>query len=189
MRSVDKMPRLGKSRPRAPRGLLRYRKGMTPATAPFFFPVTPVRVEFVSAEARALYADGLSPATSHSVGTDLRACFAEDVREILPGERLPVPSGLRVQPLLPGIAGFLYSRSGLGARDGLVVAQGVGVIDPDYTGEIIIMLLNTSTESRRIRRGERVAQLVFQPVVMPQWQEGPLSVTDRGSGGFGHTGA
>ena len=183
------MPRLGKSRPLAPRGLLRYRKGMTSATAPFSFPATPVRVEFVSAEARALYADDLSPATSHSVGTDLRACFAEDVREILPGERLPVPSGLRVQPLLPGIAGFLYSRSGLGARDGLVVAQGVGVIDPDYTGEIIIMLLNTSTESRRIRRGERVAQLCIAPV----WQAGfaaaeELSDTDRGIGGFGSTG-
>ena len=87
------------------------------------------------------------------------------------------------------MAGFLYSRSGLGARDGLTVAQGVGVIDPDYTGEILVMLLNTSAEERRIRRGERVAQLVFQPFVMPAWQEGSLSATERGEGGFGHTGA
>lgn len=162
---------------------------MTLQNAAFASLVLPVRVDFVSAEARALYGDGLHPATSRSAGTDLRACLAEEAVEIPAGARLPVPSGLRVQPLLPGVAGFLYSRSGLGARDGLVVAQGVGVIDPDYTGEIIIMLLNTSTETRRIRRGERVAQLVFQPVAMPQWREGPLDATERGAGGFGHTGA
>ncbi|MCI7567822.1 MAG: dUTP diphosphatase [Desulfovibrio sp.] len=162
---------------------------MTFQNAAFCSLVVPVRVEFVSDGARALYGDGLRPATSRSVGTDVRACFPEDCRELAPGERLTVPSGLRVQPEQPGVAGFLYSRSGLGARDGLVVAQGVGVIDPDYTGEILVVLLNTSAETRRIRRGERVAQLVFQPVVMPEWREAPLASTERGEGGFGHTGA
>lgn len=151
-------------------------------------PAVPVRVDFVSPEARSLYGEDLSPATARSVGIDLRACFAEDVWLLAPGERRPVPSGLRIQPRMPGVAAFLYSRSGLGAREGLVVAQGVGVIDPDYTGEIIIMLLNTATEERRIRRGDRVAQLVFQPIVMPLWEEGPLTETARGAGGFGHTG-
>lgn len=154
-----------------------------------FVPTVPVRVEFVSPEARSLYGEGLHPATICSVGVDLRACLDEDAWFLAPGERRPVPSGVRVQPRMPGVAAFLYSRSGLGARDGLVVAQGVGVIDPDYTGEIIIMLLNTSSEARCIRRGDRVAQLVFQPIVMPLWEEGPLTETDRGAGGFGHTGA
>lgn len=157
-----------------------------PATLP---PATPVRVEFVSPDARALYDGGLRPATPRSAGIDVRACLDAEELRIPAGERRAVPSGLRVQPLTPGVAGFLYSRSGLGARDGLTVAQGVGVIDPDYTGEILVMLLNTSAEERRIRRGERVAQLVFQPFVMPAWQEGSLSATERGEGGFGHTGA
>ena len=71
----------------------------------------------------------------------------------------------------------------------LSVAQGVGVIDPDYTGEILVMLLNTSGEERILKRGERMAQLVFQPFVRPVWQEVEiLSATERGAGGFGHTG-
>jgi dUTP pyrophosphatase len=87
------------------------------------------------------------------------------------------------------VAGFVFSRSGLGARQGLTVSQGVGVIDPDYRGEIIVSLLNTSGERRRIRRGERIAQLVLLPVfqaALVRAQE--LSDTSRGGGGFGHTG-
>ena len=94
-----------------------------------------------------------------------------------------------MQPRAAGIAGFVYSRSGLGARDGITVAQGVGIIDPDYTGEILVFLLNTSGQERRIQNGERVAQLIFQPFVRPRWREvTELSATERGSGGFGHTG-
>lgn len=118
-------------------------------------------------------------------------CGPADAPEahIAPGARLCVPTGLSVQPQQPGLAGFVYSRSGLGARDGLTVAQGVGVIDPDYTGEILVMLLNTSGEERRLKRGERMAQLIFQPYVRPVWQEVPeLAATRRGAGGFGHTG-
>lgn len=152
-------------------------------------PNVPVRVAFASEAARRLYGGVPHPATSRSAGVDVRACLDGDAAEIPPGGRLAIPSGLRVQPLCPGVAGFLYSRSGLGARDGLVVAQGVGVIDPDYTGEILVVLRNTSREARRIRRGDRIAQLVFQPVLMPLWREGDLDATDRGAGGFGHTGA
>ncbi len=152
-------------------------------------PRLPVRAAFTSPEAEALYGADLSPATAASAGTDLRAAFAEDEREIPAGGRLAVPTGLRVQPLAPGWAGFVYSRSGLGARDGLTVAQGVGVIDPDYTGEILVMLLNTSGEARRVRRGERVAQLVFQPFARPAFAiSEDLSPTARGAGGFGHSG-
>lgn len=164
--------------------------GQTPA------PVSaeaPVHVAFVRSGARELYAqereDFLAPATALSAGFDLRACLDTPEAHIAPGARLCVPTGLSVQPQQPGLAGFVYSRSGLGARDGLTVAQGVGVIDPDYTGEILVMLLNTSGEERRLKRGERMAQLIFQPYVRPVWQEVPeLAATRRGAGGFGHTG-
>ncbi|WP_297045348.1 dUTP diphosphatase [uncultured Desulfovibrio sp.] len=153
----------------------------------------PVRVAFARPGARELYAraggDLLAPATPLSAGLDLRACLAEEEARIAPGARLAVPAGISVQPVRPGYAGFVYSRSGLGARDGLTVAQGVGVIDPDYTGEILVILLNTSGEERTLRRGERVAQLVFQPYARPAWEEVPrLLPTERGAGGFGHTG-
>lgn len=151
----------------------------------------PVRLAFTGPEARRLYLDagGMpAPATPRSAGCDLRACLEADSVSIAPGGRLAVPTGVRVQPLVEGWAGFLYSRSGLGARHGLTVAQGVGLVDPDYTGEIIVFLLNTSGEERVLRRGERVAQLVFQPFAQPAWEESALTSTERGAGGFGHTG-
>ncbi|WP_308599319.1 dUTP diphosphatase [uncultured Desulfovibrio sp.] len=159
------------------------------AMSNFSVPTCPVRLAFVREGARPLYAGQLEPATALSAGIDLRACLDEDFVRIPAGGRFCVPAGISVQPCGPGFAGFLYSRSGLGAREGLTVAQGVGVIDPDYTGEILVMLLNTSGEDRVLKRGERMAQLVFQPFVRPVWQEvESLSATERGAGGFGHTG-
>ena len=155
-------------------------------------PSLPVRLAFTRPGARELYAAGgalPAPATPHSAGIDLRACLAGPEARIPAGGRLAVPTGLSVQPAVAGWAGFVYSRSGLGARDGLTVAQGVGLIDPDYTGEICVYLLNTSGDERLLRRGERVAQLVFQPYAPPAWEEVPeLAATTRGAGGFGHTG-
>lgn len=159
------------------------------AMSNFSVPTCPVRLAFVREGARSLYAGQLEPATAFSAGIDLRACLDEDGVRIPAGGRFCVPAGISVQPCEAGFAGFLYSRSGLGAREGLTVAQGVGVIDPDYTGEILVMLLNTSGEERILKRGERMAQLVFQPFVRPVWQEvESLSATERGAGGFGHTG-
>ena len=132
---------------------------------------------------------GFAPATATSVGIDLRACFAEDEISLESGARAAIPSGVVIEPVVPGLAGFVYSRSGLGAKHGLVVAQGVGVIDPDYRGEIMVWLLNTSQKNMSVKRGERIAQLVFQPYVRPQiCRKAQLSETSRGSGGFGHTG-
>lgn len=148
-----------------------------------------VRLAFVRPGAEDLYAGALQPATRLSAGFDLRACLDAPRIRIAPGERACVPSGISVQPVRADVAGFLYSRSGLGAREGLTVAQGVGLIDPDYTGEILVMLLNTSGEERVLSRGDRMAQLVFQPVVRPEWEVvARLEATERGSGGFGHTG-
>ncbi|MBR3880759.1 MAG: dUTP diphosphatase [Mailhella sp.] len=140
-------------------------------------------------DAASLYGAGLSYATPASAGMDLRACFEGETLAIEPGQRAPVPSGICVEPRVPGVAGFIYSRSGLGAVKGLTVAQGVGVIDADYRGELVVWLLNTSDKALTVARGDRVAQLVFQPVcrLEPRTVDA-LSETERGSGGFGHTG-
>lgn len=128
-------------------------------------------------------------ATPNSAGLDLRAMIQEEHVSIRPGDRLPIPTGIAIEPMLPGVAGFLFSRSGLGAKKGLTVSQGVGVIDPDYRGEIIVSLLNTSQDTIVVTRGMRVAQLVFLPYFHATLEPvKELSDTTRGEGGFGHTG-
>lgn len=140
-------------------------------------------------DALSLYSEGLNYATALSSGMDLRACMDENSLTIGPGERAGVPSGICMEVAVPGVAGFIYARSGLGAVKGLTVAQGVGVIDADYRGELVIWLLNTSASPVTIRRGDRIAQLVFQPVCrLTPFTVQELSETERGSGGFGHTG-
>lgn len=152
-------------------------------------------MRYVSAAARNLYEGhgGLAYATAQSAGLDLRACLepeSGDTLHIPPQGRVLVPSGIAVQPLTEHVVGCIYSRSGLGARDGLTVAQGVGVVDADYRGEIMVMLLNTSSEYRRLRRGERMAQLVYHPVLRADVSVvDALDSTERGAGGFGHTGS
>lgn len=131
----------------------------------------------------------LSYATPQSAGLDLRACIDEEFIEIAPGEKHPFPTGVAMEILEPSIAGYVFSRSGLGTKDGLTVSQGVGVIDPDYRGEIKVSLLNTSGQTRRIRRGQRIAQLVFMPVYQSEiLKVNELGDTHRGAGGFGSTG-
>ena len=142
-------------------------------------------------DAASLYGEnGIAPATSSSAGIDLRACTEEPETVFAPGSRFAIGSGIAIEPLFPWIAGFVYSRSGLGAVHGLTVSQGVGVIDPDYRGEIVVNLLNTSGEERRIKRGDRIAQLIFQPFARPRLENvKTLEETSRGAGGFGHTGS
>ncbi len=153
--------------------------------------VLDVKILFFGA-ARDLYdCVGPAAATSGSAGFDLAAALPQDAPEldVPPGERVIIPTGIAIEPTMAGVAGFVYSRSGLGAAKGLTVAQGVGLIDPDYRGEILVYLLNTSTITHRLRRGDRIAQLVFQPFFSPQWEEcAILGETTRGGGGFGHTG-
>ena len=162
-----------------------------------------VKVKFLR-NAREIYGDGntsraeegLVPSTAFSVGVDLRACLdPESAPEVAipPGERFAAGSGIAIEPSLSsdgaGVAGFVYSRSGLGAKHGLTVAQGVGVIDPDYRGEIIVWLLNTSSKTIVLRQGDRMAQLVFLNYYQPVFGiADELGTTMRGAGGFGHTG-
>ncbi|MCF8108724.1 MAG: dUTP diphosphatase [Desulfohalobiaceae bacterium] len=131
----------------------------------------------------------LGYATPFSAGADLRACLHKEREWIAPGERFAVGTGLAIEIVTPGMAGFVFSRSGLGTKQGLVVSQGVGVIDPDYRGEIVVSLLNTSRSPREIVHGQRIAQLIFIPARQAQFIEvGALEPSDRGTGGFGHTG-
>jgi dUTP pyrophosphatase len=131
----------------------------------------------------------LEYATDHSAGLDLRACLDTERLEIPAGGRAAIPAGIAIEIREPGVAGFVFSRSGLGTREGLTVSQGVGVIDPDYRGQIVVSLLNTSGEMRSVERGQRIAQLVFLPCFTARLiTVDELGATERGAGGFGHTG-
>ena len=146
----------------------------------------PLSIKFLRESARA---HPPTQATPGSAGLDLRADLDTPTLTIAPGQRAAVPTGIAIEVGKPGIAGFVFSRSGLGAKHGLTVAQGVGVIDPDYRGEIIVWLLNTSDEPRTIQAHERIAQLVFLHVFSPVITVvEELGDTPRGAGGFGHTG-
>ncbi len=131
----------------------------------------------------------LEYATDCSAGLDLRACLDVERLEIPAGSRAAIPAGIAIEIRQPGVAGFVFSRSGLGTKEGLTVSQGVGVIDPDYRGQIIVSLLNTSGVARTVERGQRIAQLVFLPCFTARLiPVDELGATERGAGGFGHTG-
>lgn len=131
----------------------------------------------------------LEYATDHSAGLDLRACIDAERLDIPAGGRAAIPTGIAIEICTPGVAGFIFSRSGLGTKEGLTVSQGVGVIDPDYRGQLIVSLLNTSGAPRSVERGQRIAQLVFLPCFTARLiAVDELGATERGAGGFGHTG-
>ena len=127
-------------------------------------------------------------ATDLSVGLDLVAAIDKEIL-IEPGKNALIGTGIAIEILSKHIAGFVFSRSGLGIKEGLVVTQGVGVIDPDYRGEIKVSLLNISQSVKKIYPGDRIAQLIFMPAFQAKLIEtSQLSPTKRGKGGFGHTG-
>jgi dUTP pyrophosphatase len=120
-------------------------------------------------------------------GADLRAFIDEDI-VIPPGGRALVPTGLRMQ-IPRGLEGQVRPRSGLAARNGVTVLNTPGTIDSDYRGEIKVILANLGTEELRVRSGDRIAQIVFCPVVRVAFgRAASVDDTARGSGGFGSTG-
>lgn len=126
-------------------------------------------------------------ATPHSAGVDLRAAVTEDLT-LAPGERRLVPTGLRLA-LPDGYEAQVRPRSGLAARHGIGMVNSPGTIDADYRGEIGVLLINWGQEPFIIRRGDRIAQMVVAPVTRVEWHEAAaLPDTERGDGGFGHTG-
>jgi dUTP pyrophosphatase len=121
-------------------------------------------------------------------GLDLHACIDESLT-IQPGQRIAVPVGIAMEFSGPEVVAFVYARSGLAMRFGIGLPNGVGVIDSDYRGEIKVLLMNFSDVPFEIQPGDRIAQLIFAPVLASSWEKtDELSATSRGSGGFGSTG-
>lgn len=125
--------------------------------------------------------------SAEAAGADLYACLEEDVT-IAPGETALIPTGLAME-LPRGYAGLIYARSGLATKRGLAPANKVGVVDSDYRGEFMVALHNHGTQAQTVSSGERIAQLVVTPVLIPTYLEvAELNETQRGAGGFGSTG-
>ncbi len=125
--------------------------------------------------------------TEGASGMDLRADIEGEL--VIPSlGRALVPTGISVA-LPPGVEGQVRPRSGLAARHGVTCLNSPGTIDSDYRGEIRVILVNLGAEPFSVGRGDRIAQLVFTPVVRATWREvETLDPTPRGEGGFGHTG-
>ncbi|MEQ1527860.1 MAG: dUTP diphosphatase [Methylococcales bacterium] len=127
-------------------------------------------------------------ATSGSAGLDLRACLDKDI-DLQPGETTLIPTGLAIHIDDHQLAAVLLPRSGLGHKHGIVLGNLVGLIDSDYQGQVFVSCWNRGNQPFTITIGERIAQMVFVPIVQVAFEQ----VTDfeqshRGSGGFGHTG-
>ena len=124
--------------------------------------------------------------TPGAAGMDLLAELEAEI-VLAPGERRLVPTGLAVA-IPSGFEGQVRPRSGLAARDGLTVLNAPGTIDADYRGELQVLLVNLGREPVRVRRGDRIAQLVVGPVARVAWREvAALPESARGAGGFGST--
>ncbi|HKE10029.1 MAG TPA: dUTP diphosphatase [Myxococcota bacterium] len=128
-----------------------------------------------------------APSTPGAAGLDLPAAVDGEM-VIEPGARALVPTGFAIA-VPPGLEGQVRPRSGLALHHGIVLPNAPGTIDSDYRGEVKVILQNTGHESFVVKRGERIAQLVFAPVERIAWREvAVLDPTRRGDGGFGHTG-
>ena len=126
--------------------------------------------------------------TPGSAGLDLRACIDKAI-ELAPGQTELIPTGLAIYIEDPRYAAMILPRSGLGHKHGIVLGNLVGLIDSDYQGELLISCWNRGQEPFTIQPGDRVAQLVFVPVVRPHFSVvSEFSTTERADGGFGHTG-
>ena len=124
--------------------------------------------------------------TTHAAGMDIHAAVSEEV-VVLPGERRMIPTGLAVA-LPVGFEAEIRPRSGLAAKYGVTLANSPGTVDADYRGEIGIILINHGRDPFRVRRGDRIAQMVVHPVSRVAWVTcSQLESTPRGDGGFGHT--
>jgi len=147
--------------------------------------IEPLRVRFLRLEGNPdLPLPGR--ATPHSAGYDIRSAEAD--LELQPGEIRAVATGL-IMELPPGVECQVRPRSGLAARFGITIPNSPGTIDPDYRGELRVLLQNGGPDAVPIGRGERIAQLVFARFEAPEVVEADdLTETGRGEGGFGSTG-
>lgn len=128
-------------------------------------------------------------ATDGSAAFDIRANAVNPIK-LWPNENKLIPTGMAIWIKNPEYAGFVFSRSGLGNKHNIIINHSVGLIDSDYQGELFVPIWNKSDDLFTIRHGDRIAQIVFMPVMhmVPQFVEEFSNETERGEGGFGHTG-
>jgi dUTP pyrophosphatase len=128
-------------------------------------------------------------ATSGSAGLDLRAMLQADT-SLEPGQTLLIPTGLSIHIADPNLAALVLPRSGLGHKHGIVLGNLVGLIDSDYQGELMVSCWNRGQTRFDIAVGERIAQLMLVPVIQAQFElVNEFDSSDRGAGGFGHSGS
>lgn len=146
----------------------------------------PVRVEILR-EPHATDLPLPAAQSAAAAGVDLRAALSEPV-SLAPGERRLIPTGLRIA-LPVGFEAQIRPRSGLALRHGILIPNAPGTVDADYRGELQVLLMNGGTEDFQVARGDRIAQLVVAAVARPVWVEvEALPASERGEGGWGHTG-
>ncbi len=127
-------------------------------------------------------------ATDGAAGMDLRACLDAPLT-LVPGATELLPTGLAIHIADPGLAAMILPRSGLGHRHGIVLGNLIGLIDSDYQGQLMVSCWNRGSDSFTIEPGDRIAQLVFVPVVQAAFEVvESFETTQRAEGGFGHTG-
>ena len=127
-------------------------------------------------------------ATPGSAGMDLRA-ITDTQLTIQPGETVLIPTGIAIHVADPSLAAIILPRSGLGHKHGIVLGNLVGLIDSDYQGPLMVSCWNRGSEPFTIEIGDRLAQLVFVPVVQAEFKlVDEFNQSDRGTGGFGHSG-
>lgn len=130
-----------------------------------------------------------SYATPGSAGLDLRAMLQDDLT-LEPGQTVLIPTGLAIHIADPGLAALILPRSGLGHKHGIVLGNLVGLIDSDYQGELMVSCWNRGSDSFTLKVGERLAQLVLVPVVQAHFElVNEFNNSERGAGGFGHSGS
>ena len=128
-------------------------------------------------------------ATPGSAGLDLRACLDTPLR-IEPGQTVLIPTGLAVHIADPALAAMILPRSGLGHQHGIVLGNLVGLIDSDYQGPLMVSCWNRGSTAYTVQPLERIAQMVIVPVVQASFRRvDAFSLSQRGDGGFGSTGA
>ncbi|BDX18359.1 deoxyuridine 5'-triphosphate nucleotidohydrolase [Halopseudomonas aestusnigri] len=128
-------------------------------------------------------------ATEGSAGLDLRAMLDAPLT-LAPGQTELLPTGLAIHIADPGLAAMILPRSGMGHKHGIVLGNLVGLIDSDYQGQLMVSCWNRSSSAFTINPGERIAQLVLVPVLQAQLQiVDSFDDSQRGAGGFGHTGS
>jgi len=129
-----------------------------------------------------------SYATDGSAGMDLRACV-ENATTISPGQTVLIPTGISIYVADPSLAAVLLPRSGLGHKHGIVLGNLTGLIDSDYQGPLMVSLWNRGDTPFVVEPGDRIAQMVFVPIVQAQFEiVDEFAESDRADGGFGHTG-